>query len=149
MGIEHHFQIHSNQFNSLYIQSLRISSLIVWIGSYFIAIATFQNLAGMSSASPGVLWTFYFIFPLAFVLIYFTSQLFLVFYTLEEKWPISKHIPFLHSHNHNSQSMSYQLASFLSQLNLLPLDSRYNYVNQPNITSTVSFSPQSSTFSPS
>lgn len=68
--------------------TLRLSSIFIWVVSFFIAIGTFQNLAGMSAAAPGALWTIYFIFTLALVIVYFTSQVFLVVYTLEEKWPI-------------------------------------------------------------
>lgn len=52
----------------------------------------------MSAAAPGALWTIYFIFTLALVIVYFTSQVFLVVYTLEEKWPISTYFTYHKSH---------------------------------------------------
>jgi glucan phosphoethanolaminetransferase (alkaline phosphatase superfamily) len=66
---------------------LRISTLIVFAGSYFINIATFRNLGDIfSSGSPGALWTLNFVFAAAFVIIYFVFQLFMVFTQLEDHW---------------------------------------------------------------
>ncbi|KAJ3276018.1 Chitin synthase, class 7 [Terramyces sp. JEL0728] len=67
---------------------IRISTLIVFGGSLFIDIATFQNIAGFSSASPSAVWTLYFIFCSGFAFIYFVAQVFLVFTTLDDRWPL-------------------------------------------------------------
>jgi hypothetical protein len=58
------------------------------VGTLFINIATFGNIAGLSSNSPSALWTLYFAFAAAFVLIYFLLQVYLVWTTLENRMPI-------------------------------------------------------------
>ena len=65
---------------------LRLSTLFVFVGSYFVNMATFNNVAGMSSSSPGALWTLMFVFSVAFVVIYFIFQLLLVFTQLGDTW---------------------------------------------------------------
>jgi hypothetical protein len=62
--------------------------IVVFLGTYFINIGTFRNIAGLTSASPSALWTLHFIFAAAFVLIYFCFQIFLVITTFEDRWPI-------------------------------------------------------------
>jgi hypothetical protein len=70
------------------IQLLRISCLIVFSISFFIAIATFQSFAGFSFSKPIGLWIIYILWPLICVSIYVVSQLILVFRTLDDRWPI-------------------------------------------------------------
>lgn len=67
---------------------LRISALVVFGVSFFIAIATFKNFAGFKYTKPIGLWIVYILWPLVCVIIYVISQLILVFRTLEDRWPI-------------------------------------------------------------
>jgi hypothetical protein len=67
---------------------LRISCLLVFGASFFIAIATFKQLFGFSYSKPIALFIVYIIWPLVCVPIYIISQLILVFRTLEDRWPI-------------------------------------------------------------
>lgn len=54
-----------------------------------IAIGTFKNAAGLSSAHPAGLWVLQFIFNLACVVIYVVAQLLLVLRTLDDRWPVA------------------------------------------------------------
>ncbi|KAG6865821.1 Chitin synthase, class 7 [Blastosporella zonata] len=67
---------------------LRISCLVIFGLEFFIAIATFKNIAGMSYSKPIALWIMYILWPLICTVIYIVSQLVLVFRTLEDRWPI-------------------------------------------------------------
>jgi hypothetical protein len=69
-------------------QLLRISCLVVFGISFFIAIATFKSFAGFSYRKPIGLWIIYMLWPLVCTAIYVISQLILVFRTLDDRWPI-------------------------------------------------------------
>lgn len=69
-------------------QILQGSSAVVGIIVGLIAIGTFKNAAGLSSATPTGLWVLQFIFNLACVVIYIVAQLLLVWRTLDDRWPI-------------------------------------------------------------
>ncbi|TPX58752.1 hypothetical protein SpCBS45565_g07923 [Spizellomyces sp. 'palustris'] len=73
---------------SLSLWSIRISSLIIFGISFFISIATFQNIAGFSRTSPTPLFIIYFVFGAAFILIYVLLQIVLVVNTLDDRWPL-------------------------------------------------------------
>lgn len=72
----------------LVMQILQGSSAIVGIIVGLIAIGTFKNAAGLSSATPTGLWVLQFVFNLACVVIYIVAQLLLVWRTLDDRWPI-------------------------------------------------------------
>ncbi|PPQ70635.1 hypothetical protein CVT24_000678 [Panaeolus cyanescens] len=67
---------------------LRISCLVVFGVSFFVAIATFQSKFGFSNAKPIGLFIIYMLWPIICVPTYIISQLILVFRTLEDRWPI-------------------------------------------------------------
>ncbi|GAA6046989.1 hypothetical protein JCM3770_003466 [Rhodotorula araucariae] len=67
---------------------LQGTSAVVGIIVGLIAIGTFKNTAGLSSATPTGLWILQFIFNLACVVIYVIAQLLLVWRTLDDRWPI-------------------------------------------------------------
>ncbi|KAJ7081300.1 chitin synthase III catalytic subunit-domain-containing protein [Mycena belliarum] len=67
---------------------LRISCLVVFGVGFFIAIATFKQLAGFSYAKPIALWIIYILWPIICAAVYVVSQLVLVFRTLDDRWPI-------------------------------------------------------------
>jgi len=67
---------------------LRISCLAVFGITFFVAIATFKNIAGFNYTKPMGLWIVYLLWPLFCVIIYVISQLILVFRTLDDRWPI-------------------------------------------------------------
>ncbi|KAI0638913.1 chitin synthase III catalytic subunit [Trametes polyzona] len=67
---------------------LRISTLVVFGVSFFVAIATFKGIAGFDYAKPIGLWIIYILWPLICTVVYVVSQLILVFRTLEDRWPI-------------------------------------------------------------
>ncbi|KAI8898589.1 chitin synthase III catalytic subunit [Globomyces pollinis-pini] len=67
---------------------LRISTLVIFVASYFINIATMKSIFGFSSSNPAIMWTLYFVFGAAFVFIYFVLQIILVFSSLNERSPI-------------------------------------------------------------
>ena len=69
-------------------QLLRLSTLVVFGVSFFVAIATFKKIAGFDFAKPIGLWIIYILWPLVCSVIYIVSQLILVFRTLEDRWPI-------------------------------------------------------------
>ncbi|KAK9717555.1 Chitin synthase, class 7 [Basidiobolus ranarum] len=74
---------------ALSVWGIRLSSLIVFGGTFFVAIGTFKNMVGfLSPTNPLLLWVFYFIFNGAGILIYFILQLILVFKTLDDRWPL-------------------------------------------------------------
>ncbi|KAF5339301.1 hypothetical protein D9611_009833 [Ephemerocybe angulata] len=67
---------------------LRISCLAIWGLCFFLAIATFKQLAGFKYDKPIALWVVYILWPLICTVVYVVSQLILVFRTLEDRWPI-------------------------------------------------------------
>ncbi|THH03622.1 hypothetical protein EW145_g6134 [Phellinidium pouzarii] len=67
---------------------LRISCLVVFGVSFFVAIATFKQFAGFKYTHPIGLWIVYILWPLICTVVYVVSQLVLVFRTLEDRWPI-------------------------------------------------------------
>lgn len=69
-------------------QMLRLTCLLVFCASFFLAIATFKGFASFSFNKPIALWIVYFIWPAVCVSIYVVSQLILVIRTLDERWPI-------------------------------------------------------------
>lgn len=73
---------------TLLVQSLRLSSLLIFLVTGFFAIATFKNIASFSSSTPTALWIVEFIFNGACVIIYIVLQLVLVIRTLDDRWPI-------------------------------------------------------------
>jgi hypothetical protein len=72
----------------LQFQSIRLSSLAVFGIIYFITIATFLNMAGLSSQRPVGLFTVWLIFDSACIIIYVLLQIVLVLNTLEDRWPL-------------------------------------------------------------
>lgn len=69
-------------------QSLRLSSLFIFLLTGFIAIATFKGVGSFSPEKPTALWIVEFIFNAACVIIYIILQLILVIRTLDDRWPI-------------------------------------------------------------
>ena len=69
-------------------QSLRLSSLVVFLATGFISIGTFKNIAGLSNTKPVALWIVYYAFSAVCILLYIVSQLVLVIRTLDDRWPI-------------------------------------------------------------
>ncbi|KAJ7644406.1 chitin synthase III catalytic subunit-domain-containing protein [Roridomyces roridus] len=67
---------------------LRISCLVVFGLSFFVAVATFKKIAGFDYTKPIGLWIVYILWPLLCTVIYVVSQLVLVFRTLDDRWPI-------------------------------------------------------------
>jgi len=67
---------------------LRISCLVLFGLTFFIAIATFKQIAGFKYNTPIALWIMYMLWPLICTVIYIVSQLILVFRTLDDRWPI-------------------------------------------------------------
>ncbi|GAA98784.1 hypothetical protein E5Q_05472 [Mixia osmundae IAM 14324] len=68
--------------------SLRGSCAAVFAIVFFVAVATFKSIAGLSPTKTAVLWVFTYIFNGACVVIYIVLQLILVFRTLDDRWPI-------------------------------------------------------------
>ncbi|ORX56842.1 hypothetical protein DM01DRAFT_1382264 [Hesseltinella vesiculosa] len=68
--------------------SIRISTFIVFFAVMFVGMATFNNLAPFNYTTPIGLWIIYFIFNGAVFLIYVLSQILLVVYTLDDRWPL-------------------------------------------------------------
>ncbi|KDN45217.1 hypothetical protein K437DRAFT_256662 [Tilletiaria anomala UBC 951] len=68
--------------------SLRISSLVVFLVTAFVAIATFKGIAGMSPKSQMGLFIVQFLFPIICVAVYVLSQIVLVLRTLDDRWPL-------------------------------------------------------------
>lgn len=69
-------------------QSLRISTLVVFGVTFFVAIGTFKNIGGLKYSSPIGLYITYLIFPAVCVVVYAISQLVLVTRTLDDRWAI-------------------------------------------------------------
>ncbi|KAJ3053428.1 Chitin synthase, class 7, partial [Quaeritorhiza haematococci] len=68
--------------------SIRISSLVIFGITYFISIATFQQIGGFSKTAPVPLFIVFFAFSVAFVAIYVLLQIVLVINTLDDRWPL-------------------------------------------------------------
>ncbi|RKP26408.1 chitin synthase III catalytic subunit [Syncephalis pseudoplumigaleata] len=68
--------------------SIRISSLVIAVITAFIAIGTFQGIAGLDPQNPIALWIVYFIFNGAAFAIYVILQVVLVINTLDDRWPL-------------------------------------------------------------
>jgi len=68
--------------------TLRLTSLVVFLVTGFISVATFKNIAGLSNTKPIALWIVYYIFNAACIMLYIISQLILVIRTLDDRWPI-------------------------------------------------------------
>lgn len=81
LGKVHHFILSFSQ-------TFRILTALFFGGSYFVALCTFLNTAGFSSEYPIVLYVMYFIYNGSAILLYVMLQLFLVFNTLHDRWPI-------------------------------------------------------------
>ncbi|KAG8837729.1 Chitin synthase, class 7 [Serendipita sp. 400] len=67
---------------------LRLSCLLLFGISFFIAIATFKNLASFSNTNSIPLWIVYFLWPAICTVVYIVSQLILVVRTLDDRWPL-------------------------------------------------------------
>jgi hypothetical protein len=70
------------------VQLLRLSCLIVWGVTFFVAIATFKQWASFSYTRPIGLFITYLLFPAICVVVYTVSQLVLVIRTLDDRWVI-------------------------------------------------------------
>lgn len=66
----------------------RIMSLLIFGGMYFLTLGTFLGFAGLSPKNTLPLYIIFLIFNPAAILLYFILQLVLVFYSLEDRWPI-------------------------------------------------------------
>jgi hypothetical protein len=77
---------------------LRLSSFVVFGVSFFVAIATFKNVAGFSYTKPIGLFIVYLLFPLICAAVYIVSQFVLVLRTLDDRWvrPLSYPLPLNH-----------------------------------------------------
>jgi len=67
---------------------LRLTCLVIFGVTFFVAIATFKGFAGFKFSKPIGLWIIYILWPLICSVVYIVSQLVLVFRTLEDRWPI-------------------------------------------------------------
>ncbi len=70
------------------LQSLRISTFIVFGVCFFVSIATFNNYAGFKYTQPIGLFITYLLFPAICTVVYAVSQLILVVRTLDDRWVI-------------------------------------------------------------
>lgn len=68
--------------------SFRTAAASFFAIGFMIALGTFLNLFGMSSKKPMVLFILLFIFNGVAALLYLALQLFLVFYSLHDLWPL-------------------------------------------------------------
>jgi hypothetical protein len=68
--------------------SIRLSSAVVFVAVFFVAIATFIPFAGFSKSNPVPLFIIYYVFNAAFVIIYVILQVVLVLNTLDDRWPL-------------------------------------------------------------
>ncbi|KAI8976995.1 chitin synthase III catalytic subunit [Mycotypha africana] len=67
---------------------MRLSTLGVFVVVGFLAIATFLNIGPFTYTRPTELWVIYFILNGTMLLVYTVSQVFLVAYTLDDRWPL-------------------------------------------------------------
>ncbi|ORZ02564.1 chitin synthase III catalytic subunit-domain-containing protein [Syncephalastrum racemosum] len=68
--------------------SLRISSFVIFVIVFVIALLTFLNIGPFSYSSPGALWAFYIIINGLCFIVYVVSQIILVVNTLDDRWPL-------------------------------------------------------------
>lgn len=68
--------------------SIRLSSLIIWVLAFVVALFTFQNTSPFSNTKPVALFCVQFVFNGACVLIYIILQIVLVLNTLDDRWPL-------------------------------------------------------------
>ncbi|KAI9296204.1 hypothetical protein K502DRAFT_337322 [Neoconidiobolus thromboides FSU 785] len=73
---------------ALSLWSIRLTSLGVFLGSGFVAVATFINFAGLNGRFTLPLFSIHILFNGVLLLIYYITQLVLVFKTLDDRWPI-------------------------------------------------------------
>ncbi|KAJ1909374.1 Chitin synthase, class 7 [Tieghemiomyces parasiticus] len=73
---------------ALSLWSMRLSSLIIFGLTFFIAIGTFENIASLKSSNPIGVFIMWYIFNSVCLGIYLLSQIFLVVNTLDEYWPL-------------------------------------------------------------
>ncbi|GAA5914674.1 hypothetical protein JCM5296_001976 [Sporobolomyces johnsonii] len=69
--------------------TLHGTTFVVGLIVGLIAIGTFKNSAGLSSAQPTGIFVLEFVFNLACVVIYIVAQLLLVIRTLDDRWPVA------------------------------------------------------------
>ncbi|EIE76595.1 hypothetical protein RO3G_01299 [Rhizopus delemar RA 99-880] len=67
---------------------MRISSFIVFLLVWIISILTFLNISPFSTATASMIWTIYYILNGIMIFTYTVSQIILVVYTLEDRWPL-------------------------------------------------------------
>ncbi|KAI8056045.1 chitin synthase III catalytic subunit, partial [Syncephalis plumigaleata] len=72
----------------LSIWGVRISSFVIGLFSAFVAIATFENVAGFKQSNPILLWVMMYVFTGVCLLVYIVSQILLVFKTMRDRWPL-------------------------------------------------------------
>ncbi|KAI8388497.1 chitin synthase III catalytic subunit [Radiomyces spectabilis] len=72
----------------LSIWSIRIASLIVFLVVTILAMATFHNVSPFNYTNPTALWSIYFFVNGSGFIIYTLSQIFLVAFTLDDRWPL-------------------------------------------------------------
>ncbi|CAI2172702.1 10262_t:CDS:2, partial [Funneliformis geosporum] len=68
--------------------SIRISSLVIFAGVFFLSYATFESKAGFSPLNPVALWIVLYVFNGAALVIYVVLQIVLVLNTLDDRWPL-------------------------------------------------------------
>ncbi|CAG8620422.1 15162_t:CDS:2, partial [Funneliformis mosseae] len=68
--------------------SIRISSLVIFAGVFFLSFATFLSKAGFSPLNPVALWIVLYVFNGAALVIYVVLQIVLVLNTLDDRWPL-------------------------------------------------------------
>jgi hypothetical protein len=94
VGFPHYNGSHEETY---ILQSLRISSMVVFAASYTISIGTFLGRVGLSKQSPMALFVLYFGFNGLCALLFVCLQVGLVLTTLEDRWPLGI-LMFLHEH---------------------------------------------------
>ncbi|CAO3703469.1 unnamed protein product [Rhizopus stolonifer] len=67
---------------------MRISSLMVFLLVWTLSILTFLNIPPFSTATASMVWTLYYIVNGIMIFAYTVSQIILVVYTLEDRWPL-------------------------------------------------------------
>ncbi|KAI1828388.1 chitin synthase export chaperone [Xylaria intraflava] len=72
---------------------LRLCSLVAWLVSFFVSLATFKSWAGLGPTNTVGLFTVLYLLNGVQLVIYVASQILLVVRTLEDQWPLG-HIAF-------------------------------------------------------
>lgn len=67
---------------------LRISTAILFVIGFLVAIGTFKSVGGLSPTKQAGLWVIQLLFPVICVAIYVVSQVILVMRTLDDRWPL-------------------------------------------------------------